>query len=63
MWHVYLIIKYHCVRENTAYSKDFIRAIYGIIKLITYSYITAVPIEAFPKVLISSFANVEEFIR
>ena len=31
MWHVYLITKlYHYVRENTAYSKDFIQAIYGI---------------------------------
>ena len=27
------------VKENTAYSKDFIWAIYGFIKFITYSYI------------------------
>ena len=39
MWHVYLITKYHYVKENTAYSKDFIWAIYGFIKFITYSYI------------------------
>ena len=32
MLHVYLITKYHCVRENTAYSKVLYR-------VITYSYI------------------------
>ena len=39
MWHVYLITKYHCVRENTAYSKDFIQAIYGIHEARYVSYI------------------------
>ena len=31
--------KYHYVKENKVYSNDFIWAIYGFIKLITYSCI------------------------
>ena len=39
MWNVYLITKYHYVRENTAYSKDFIWAIYGFHQADYVSYI------------------------